>query len=904
MKLRISTKILLILLTTSLIPLSIVGFVGYRNSQNITQIAAGANQEIAQVAMSDSTDALSQELKTRLNTLAKSMAGDINETLVRVQADTSELADFATYLYNHKESLGKYPYPSIYGKVSNGAFGSVEKNQNSWLMASTLGLNKEGEPTPELMEEIYLTEFLDIKFRSIAKTNPYAVQLYFNTASQLSRGMPFINGEYVWINGTEQFPADMDLSSFGFYYLADETHNPNRTPVWTELYWDPAGLGWMVSSIAPVYQTTPGQKDKLKGVAGIDITLGKMIDEIINVQVEKTGFAFLMSESGQAIAFPERAADFLGFEGSLEGDFGNDQELSFFLTEAKDTSFKTIIQKMQAGEEGLTTYTPPFKKPDGRGVQYLFAYQPIPLTYWSVGIVVPFDEVIAPAIATNEKITANMQTASQTLQERSQSLMSTFFLITGGIVVSLLPVSILFSKTISNPIQLLSDGSRRIGAGDLAHRITLQSGDEIENLAKAFNQMAGDLQDKIGEIEAANTELRKLDELKSQFISIASHELRTPLIAIQGYVDLLRNGKGQGLNEDQKKMLDTVSRNATRLARIVSELLDISRIEENKLVLREEIISIDEIIREVIDENRPSLDKRGHNVTIELQPNLPKVLGDRDRLAQVIINLLGNAIKYTPDGGHIQIKGETVNDYVHLSVSDNGIGIKTEHIGQLFKRFSTVGDVTKHRTSKEDFLAGGTGLGLSIVEGIIKAHGGRVWVESEYSQGSTFHINLPIATDNALAAATAQDFQVGEQKVFKVTQFERAENRNIIKNIGRLKILIIDDEEDALEVTQSVLAESYEVIAARTSATGLKEALSHTPDLILIDAWIPGISGYDVCKTLKRNVKTKEIPIIFVTAAAQSVDEERAQIAGADGFVSKPFKKDDLINLIESFRTE
>ena len=133
---------------------------------------------------------------------------------------------------------------------------------------------------------------MDVKFRSIAASNPYAVQLYLNTASQITRGMPFVDGEYLWIDATTQFVSDMDLATYDFYYLADAAHNPARTAVWTELYWDPAGQGWMVSSIAPVYVG-----DDLQGVVGIDITLDTMVNDIINVQLEQTGFAFLMSAS-------------------------------------------------------------------------------------------------------------------------------------------------------------------------------------------------------------------------------------------------------------------------------------------------------------------------------------------------------------------------------------------------------------------------------------------------------------------------------------------------------------------------------------------------------------------------------------------------------------------------------
>ncbi len=890
MKINIATKLLIILLLTSLLPLSIAVAMGFSNSRNISLIASEANQNVGNLAMSDSTEALSRELKTHLKTLAESVAGDINEILVRVEADTAELSDFAEFLYNQPQAMGVYPYPSVYEpRPEIKTFGSVEQNENSWLAIFSSAVDDNGQVSPELMEEIHLTEFMDLKFKSIARNNPYAVQLYINTPSQITRGMPFINGEFLWVDGPEQFQLNEDVTVFDFYYLADETHNPNRQPVWTELYWDPAGLGWMVSCVAPAYKD-----DEVKGVVGIDITLGKMIGDVINVQIEESGFAFLMSNSGQAIAFPERGADFLGFAGSLEGDFGNDEELSFFLTETNDAAFQVIVKQMQAGEHNLTTYTHP-----DNNQEYFLAFHPIELTHWSVGLAVPVEEVTAPAIATNEKITQNIQTTSSTIADRSQTLITNFLYIAGGIVALLIPIALIFSRTISNPIKTLQTGSQKIGAGNLDHRISVTSGDEIETLAHTFNQMADDLQTKIEEIETANAELRKLDELKSQFISMASHELRTPLISIQGYIDLLRENQENGFNANEKKMLDTVARNTTRLARIVTELLDISKIEENKLVLRQEFIHLPPIIHDIAEEHKPSLDKRGHTLNLNVQPDMPSISGDQDRIAQVIINLLGNAIKYTPDGGHIQITAQAEANTIHIQVSDNGIGIKQEDIGRLFQRFSTVHDVTKHKTGKDEFMAGGTGLGLSIVEGIVKAHDGKIWVESIYEKGSTFHVTLPVAT-----APTQKPLQTEPTPtLYRATHFH-TEISTPLSAAEKLKVLVIDDEEDVLDITAKVLGDQYEIITAQTSATGIKQAITDKPNLILLDVWMPGISGYDVCKTLKRNNKTKETPIIIFTAATEKVNEDRAREAGADGFVTKPFRREDLVNLIESFRAK
>jgi two-component system sensor histidine kinase ChiS len=888
MKINIAAKLIIIMLITAMVPLFIVGYMGLSTIMSMIDISTAANQQIAEVAMSDSTEALSDEQEIYLKSVVDNVAGDINGILGRVEADTEQLADSATFLYNHADRFGPYPYPSVYeADPELKMFGSVEQNDNSWMAIFSSATNPDGTVSDETLAEIYLTEYLDPRFRSIAKNNPYAVQLYLNTSSQMSRGMPFIDGEYLWVNGIEQFSDAPDVTAFDFYYLADETHNPERTAVWTELYWDPAGLGWMVSSVAPVYRT-----DELMGVVGIDITLGKMIDQVINVQIEDSGFAFLMSGSGQAIAFPERGTEFLGFEDSFEGDFGDNEQFSHNLTKTNDEAFQTIVANMLAGQYDLTTYSHP-----DTGQEYFFAYHPVEQTGWSVGIVVPIEEVIAPALATNEKILSNTATTVENIAAQSRQLIITFGAILAVIVIILMGVATVFARTISNPIKELEQGSRRIGEGDFSYRIRVNSGDELEELAETYNQMAAELQTKVEEIETANTELRKLDELKSQFISMASHELRTPLIAIQGYVDLMRD-EGVQNPAEQQKMLETISRNTHRLARIVTELLDISKIEENKLVLRRAPVSITEIIYEVADELQPSLDKRGHTLTLEVAANLPDVYGDRDRIAQVVINLLGNSIKYTPDGGKIRVVARQSGDTMQISVIDNGIGIKAEDVDRLFKRFATVGDVTKHRTGKDEFMAGGTGLGLSIIKGIVEAHKGEVWVESEFGVGSTFHVTLPLVSgpdDQTTGAEAGMTYQA--------THFEQPTDEvRSIQTPGRLKILIVDDEKDILEVTERVLDDMYEIVTAQTGATGLKAAMTDKPDLILLDVWMPGISGFDVCRTLKRNPKTKDTPVIIFTAATEPVHKDTAREVGADGFITKPFKKETLVNLIESFR--
>ncbi|MDY6964716.1 MAG: PAS domain S-box protein [Halobacteriota archaeon] len=439
----------------------------------------------------------------------------------------------------------------------------------------------------------------------------------------------------------------------------------------------------------------------------------------------------------------------------------------------------------------------------------------------------------------------------------------------------------------------------------LAEEAIRQKNEELEIIGEELHELNEGLEQKVrertSEFEVANEELKTLDKLKSKFISMASHELRTPLIAIQGYVDLILEGSAGGVIEEQQEMLVTVSKNTTRLARIVSELLDVSRIEEGRLVLRQEPLSIKDVIEEVVLEQKSTIDKRKHTLTMDIKDCIPKIYGDEDRMAQVIINLIGNAIKYTPDGGNIWIKAEAVENNVHFCVIDDGIGIRKKHLNKIFKRFYEVGDVTKHSSGKVGFGASGTGLGLSIVEGIVKAHGGRVWAESEYGKGSVFHVLLPIAEGGHVSESEV--LKIGEDKTSLPKELERMIGlEEVGERVKRLRIIVIDDEEDAIDLVNRTLEDTCDLSFAKTSSIGLREAISKRPDLILLKARMPGISGCKICKTLKGNINTRKIPIIIFTEAGKKLDEERAYESGADGCITKPFKEDDMIKLIEEFR--
>lgn len=902
MRKTLALKLILIILSVSIIPIILVSFTTLFSVHTISGIAAQTFEDITTTSVEDSAVALEAELVRGLREQTISLGNDINQKLHQVTTETSILRDYAEFLYAHPGTYERYPYPSTYSFAPHGPFGSREQNENSWLLVSELAL-EDGLVPEEVMDEVYLTEWLDPIFRTIARNDQNAVQLYINTRSQITRGMPFYDGEYIWVDGTLEFPTAFNSpEDFDFYYLANETNNPDRKTVWTTLYYDPAGLGWMISSISPVYTG-----DILKGVVGIDITLDRIISSILDVTVEQTGFAFMLSDQGHLIAFPERAGPFLGFTGTLTGTFHQDEQFRYNMSQHPDQTMSRIIRKMVSGESGIEKY---LHHEDQN--EYFIGYAPIKETGWSIGVVAPVHEVTAPSRVMSARIEGTTRGSSDQISDQINAFIFNNIIIILLILLAMIPTAYILTRMISNPVQTLIDGARRIGTGELTHRIEVTTHDELEELAGTFNTMAHDLDLKLTELEEVNRELRQMDALKSQFISIASHELRTPLIAMKGYIELLQGRTKGSLTDEQTKMLTIIARNTARLGRIISELLDMSRIEAKKLILNREWFSIAEIIHDVGEELSSSIQKRGHTYQVDIPEKLPQVYADRDRIAQVFINLLGNAIKYTPDNGRITLTAYAREDTVCVEVTDTGIGISPEDIPHIFSGFYQATSVTSHKTGKEEFLAGGTGLGLAIVKGIITAHDGDIIVESYPGKGTTFTVILPLSPSGSepdresLSGRSEETEHLSHKTVPLVTE-EEQKKTDILERDGATggtkppKVLIIDDEPDTLEFMHDLLSDQYTIISANSGATGLKSALSEIPDIILLDAWMPGITGYDVCKALKNNPKTRTIPILIVTAAVGEKEERAAESCGADGYLAKPFENEELLSRIRSF---
>jgi two-component system, OmpR family, phosphate regulon sensor histidine kinase PhoR len=295
-----------------------------------------------------------------------------------------------------------------------------------------------------------------------------------------------------------------------------------------------------------------------------------------------------------------------------------------------------------------------------------------------------------------------------------------------AIVISAL-VSYQVSKRITRPILGLANTASQIQQGNLNQRATIASTDEIGALGEALNAMAEKLSSDIGR-------MKKLEQVRSEFLGNVSHELRTPIFSIQGFLETLLDGAVDDPAVN-REFLERAHRQATRLNSLLNDLIDISRIESGDMKMSFRYFPVSELLDQTLEEVQEQAEKKRIRLTCSVVPPARDVYGDRERLKQVLINLVDNAVKYTGEGGRVECSAKLQEGRCLIEVKDNGPGIAPEHLGRIFERFYRV----DHDRSRD---AGGTGLGLAIVKHIVEAHGSQVAVRSELGKGSAFSFSL------------------------------------------------------------------------------------------------------------------------------------------------------------------
>jgi PAS domain S-box-containing protein len=366
----------------------------------------------------------------------------------------------------------------------------------------------------------------------------------------------------------------------------------------------------------------------------------------------------------------------------------------------------------------------------------------------------------------------------------------------------------------------------------------------------------------------AKEQAERSNKFKDQFLSTMSHELRTPLNAVMGFSDMLSEERYGPLNDRQRRYVTHINTGGRHLLRLINDILDLSKIEAGRLQLAIESVPIKPSFAEVFDCLRPLADKKSQTLVVQSSLDL-SVRADATRFRQVLMNLVGNAIKFTPEGGKIELAAQQLGEVVRVEVRDSGPGIPAGEQQRIFEAF--------HRLQQSDKTSEGTGLGLAITRRLVELHGGRLGLESKPGSGSCFYFTLPITAS------------LQREQVYKP---EPGLNPS-----GSPRILVIEDESAAVQLLHSQLVSSgYEVLLCDNRARAVEMAVELRPDAITLDIMMKPVNGWELLSDLKSDVRTAKIPVIVVSAVDQPAT---GALLGADEYIVKPVEKATLLAAVE-----
>jgi signal transduction histidine kinase/ActR/RegA family two-component response regulator len=451
-------------------------------------------------------------------------------------------------------------------------------------------------------------------------------------------------------------------------------------------------------------------------------------------------------------------------------------------------------------------------------------------------------------------------------------------IIVAGLLVSFLLASVL-QRMVARPIGALAATARSIAdGGDYSIRAANSTSDEIGVLVQAFNRMLDEIQASQKERAELLDREQQANRLKDEFLATLSHELRTPLNAIVGWVHLLR--RGQLPAEEAKHALERIDRNAHAQARLVQDLLDVSRITSGKLLLDVHDIDLAAVALNAVDACRPAADARQVSLVTRFAGAF-QTMGDPDRLQQVFWNLITNAVRFTPAHGTVTVSIARADQTDTIEVHDTGAGIEPQFIPFMFEPFRQA-DAASTR------LHGGLGLGLTIVRRLVEMHGGTVSVASEGTgKGATLTVHLPVRRP----APTAQLPLLQRQRV---------------ASLAHATVLVVDDDHDTLMLLESTLKlAGARPIAAESVAEAVRRTEGIVLDAMVSDIAMPGQDGYTLMTLLKDRLGTAmPAATVALTAYASRADRERALAAGFREHLAKPVNPDVLLQTLEDLLAE
>lgn len=655
-----------------------------------------------------------------------------------------------------------------------------------------------------------------------------------------------------------QCTAGFDPRERSWYRIALAAGEPAWSPIYPHMRGQTAYLG----AVEPLW----GAGRQIQGVLLTNLNLSKIGQILATIQQGKPGQIFILERSGQLVATSTGEQPFIT---AIEGD-----QLARLpatksrdpLTAAAAVAVKNLAQRddllhdrqisLQMNQEDYALSIRPFG--DVRG-----------LDWWLV-VVVPKSAYSGP-----------MQ----------QSLWMTIALC--GVATFLAGITgWLTARWVTRPLVEVHQAAQELARGQWTRRVTGDDRpDQVGELARAFNFMANCVEGAFAQLMAQNEELRRIDRLKDEFLASTSHELQSPLSGTIAILASLLQGTGGPLTETQTANLELVLTSSQRLQILVNDLLDVARLRYGDLCLEPQPIDLRSAIQVAITVLRPLADRKGLDLAIQIPDRLPPVMADANRLQQILLNLLDNAIKFTASGQITVIaEVQTEQDMVRVRMRDTGMGIPEHQLQQLLRpiapdpqpRAANVPSICESRV---------TGLGLTITKRLVELHGGLLSAESHLGRGTVFSFTLPIAWTVHQPAALASP-----PATWSVPTPQPPETLDGDHPPSR--ILIVDDDPLVLQGLANWLAlePGFQVSVAMGGRSALEQLdPNQPPDLILLDILMPDLTGYEVLTHLRQTWSARELPILLLSDRTSPEDIVAGFAAGATDYLTKPITASELI---------
>lgn len=622
---------------------------------------------------------------------------------------------------------------------------------------------------------------------------------------------------------------------------------------WLEPY------AWYEITMATANHLILDDEGKILGFASMDVNLTALSETMDQSVINDTGYFVVLSEQGNIVSYPPDPSQ-------TRQNYQSIPEL------------QAIWSQINQPQSGLLQ----------SGEKY-WAYQRIPSTNWIALATVPKSVILLPVLTI---------TLGGTL----------------AVCLVLMGVIYLFVRQLNHRLKPILDECERLiyadrqrtrRLGEVAElnsenrkgqKFDIQDGDELDVLTYSFHRMANQLKESFEElefrVEERTIELKKAKEAadtanrsKSEFLANMSHELRTPLNGILGYAQILL--RSTNLEAQEQKGINIINQCGSHLLTLINDILDFSKIEAQKMELHPVEFHLLSFLQAVAEICRIKAEQKGIDFICQFDPGLPiAVQADEQRLRQVLINLLGNAIKFTEKGKIIfTVASQTLNRrqgddqtsyLIRFQIEDTGIGIASEDIAKIFLPFEQVGCIKKKSE--------GTGLGLAITQKIVHIMGSALKVQSELGRGSLFYFDVPLLE--------AQEW---------ARKSKSSQNGDIVGFAGeKRKVLVVDDRWENRSVIVNLLEPiGFEVLEAEHGQDGFDKTLKFKPDLIITDIAMPIMNGYELMQKLRQSDPFHEIPIIASSASVFDSDKHNALDAGASEFLPKPVQTHQLLDALE-----